>query len=270
MTSFRPTLVRATVLALLVASPMIWAQDVWDLTGNDDGATTENQLTPGTWQVHDMESTGGVADQDWFLVNQTPYSSYEVVVDGMTAGLGAVPVTVPGTELGVHLVYGGGLTVPSNTLGAPGAARALYFRNETGAAIDGDKIRVSNPACATSCSAAEQYRIQLNDTTYSVPRYNNSATQISILIVQNTTARVVYFNAHFFDVNGTLVATHAQNLPPLGTQVLNTSTVPNVAGTSGSIIVNNDGRYGALSGKVVSLEPATGFTFDTAMVPRPQ
>jgi hypothetical protein len=27
------------------------------------------------------------------------------------------------------------------------------------------------------------------------------------------------------------------------------------------------GGYGALSGKAVSLEPSTGFTFDTAMTP---
>jgi hypothetical protein len=269
MHSFRSALVRATLLLLLAASPLVRAQDVWDLTGADDGPTTENQLTPGVWQVHDMESSGGVADEDWFLLNQTPYSSYEVVVDGMTAGLAAVPVVMPGTELGVQLIYGGG-SVPSNSLGAPGAARGLYFRNETGAAIDDQKVRISNPACGVMCSAAEQYRIQLNDTTYSVPRFNNSATQISILIVQNTSDRVVYFNAHFLNAAGTLLGTYSQNLAAHGSQVLNTSTVPGVAGTSRALIVNNDGRYGALSGKVVSLEPATGFTFDTTMVPRPQ
>jgi len=39
------------------------------------------------------------------------------------------------------------------------------------------------------------------------------------------------------------------------TAVLNTGTVPGVAGKSGSIIVNNDGRYGVLTGKAVALEP---------------
>jgi hypothetical protein len=34
--------------------------------------------------------------------------------------------------------------------------------------------------------------------------------------------------------------------------------------------VSNDGRYGALAGKAVALEPTTDFTFDTAMVPRAQ
>jgi hypothetical protein len=32
--------------------------------------------------------------------------------------------------------------------------------------------------------------------------------------------------------------------------------------------VSNDGRYGSLAGKAVAVEPATGFTFDTAMTPR--
>jgi hypothetical protein len=69
---------------------------------------------------------------------------------------------------------------------------------------------------------------------------------------------------------GLLLGTHSQNVEAHRSHVLNISTVPGVAGASGSIIVNNDGRYGALSGKLVSLEPATGFTFDTTMVPRPQ
>jgi hypothetical protein len=270
MNSFRPALVRATFLAIFVASPMVWAQDVWDLAGNDDGPTTENQLTPGGSQVHDMESTGGIADQDWFGLYLTPYSSYEVIVDGTTAGLADVPVLVPGTELGVHYVPFSSAEVPSSGLGNRGAARALYFRNQTGTPFHNSKIRVSNPACGTNCTAAEQYRIQLNDTTYSVPRFNNSATQVSLLIVQNTSERIVFFNAHFMSATGVLLGTYSQNLEPFGSQVLNTSTVPGVAGASGSIIVNNDGRYGALSGKVVSLEPATGFTFDTTMVPRPQ
>ena len=40
------------------------------------------------------------------------------------------------------------------------------------------------------------------------------------------------------------------------------------AGSSGSITISNNARYGDLTGKAVSVEPATGFTFDTLMVPR--
>jgi hypothetical protein len=256
---------------VLFASPAAHAHDIWDMTGNDDGsATTRSEIAPGALQVHDMENAAGVVDQDWFRLSQKPYSSYEVLVDGLTGGLATVPVTVPGTELGVHLVRDGGAVVPSNPLGASGSARVLYFRNETGVLIDNEFIRVSNPACTSTCSSNEQYRIRLFDTTYGISRFNNSATQITVLVVQNTSDRVVYFNAHFFDANGFIQGTYSANLAPFGTAVLNTTTVPGVAGKSGSIVVNNDGRYGVLTGKAVSLEPATGFAFDTLMVARGQ
>jgi hypothetical protein len=266
---------RMNALALVASlsalgSTAVHAHDVWDLTGNDDNASTRSEIAPGALQVHDMQGDGGVADQDWFRISQKPYSSYEVLVDGLTGGLAPVPVTVPGTELGVHFVYQSGTVVPSGPLGASGSARVLYFRNETGLLIDDDRIRVSNPLCAGACLANEQYRIRLFDTTYGISRFNNSATQITILVIQNTSDRVVYFNAHFFDANGTILGTYSQNIPAFGTAVLNTGTVAGVAGQSGSIMVNNDGRYGVLTGKAVSLEPATGFTFDTLMVARGQ
>ncbi len=256
--------------ASVLVSPAAHARDIWDLTGNDGSNATRSEIAPGALQVHDLEGVGGVADQDWFRISQKPYSSYEVLVDGLTGGLAPVPVTVPGTELGVHLVRDGGAVVPSMALGASGSARVLYFRNESAASIDNEFVRVSNPLCLATCTANEQYRIRLFDTTYGIPRFNNSATQLTVLILQNTSDRVVYFNAYFFDGNGTGLSVSSHNLPPFGTLVLNTATVPGVAGTSGSIIINNDGRYGVLTGKAVSLEPATGFTFDTAMVARGQ
>jgi hypothetical protein len=257
--------------AAVVAAPAAYARDIWDLTGNDGSAATRSEIAPGALQVHDLEGVSGIADQDWFRISQKPYSSYEVLVDGLTGGLAPVPVTTPGTELGVHLIREGGvLTVPSNALGASGSARVLYFRNQTGAVLDSEYIRVSNALCGAACLATEQYRIRLFDTTYGISRFNNSATQVTVLVIQNTSDRVVYFNAHFFDANGTIQGTYSQNLAPFGTIVVNTSALAGLAGKSGSIIVNNDGRYGVLTGKAVSLEPATGFAFDTLMVARGQ
>jgi hypothetical protein len=48
--------------------------------------------------------------------------------------------------------------------------------------------------------------------------------------------------------------------------VLNTAN--SVNGVSGSMTVVHDGRYGDLSGKSVALEIATGFSFDSPMLPR--
>jgi hypothetical protein len=260
----------ALVAAAALAAPAAQARDIWDLTGNDNNANTRSEIAPGALQVHDLEGVGGVADQDWFRVSQKGYSSYEVLVDGLTGGLSPVPVTVPGTELGLHFVILGGPVVPSGGLGLSGSARVLYFRNETPSIKEDDRIRVSNALCSAACLATEQYRIRLFDTTYGISRFNNSATQVTVLVIQNTSDRVVFFNAYFLDTNGALQGTHSQNIAAQGSVVLNTTTVPGVAGKSGSIIVSNDGRYGALTGKAVSLEPATGFAFDTLMVARGQ
>ena len=152
----------------------------------------------------------------------------------------------------MHLVRAGGATVPSNALGTSGSARVLYFRNETGAQIEDEFIRVSNPLCAAACLATEQYRIRLFDTTYGVPRFNNGATQVTILIVQNTSDRGRVLQRALLRRQRDDQGTYSQNIPAFGAAVLNTSTVPGVAGKSGSIIVNNDGRYGVLTGKAVS------------------
>jgi hypothetical protein len=59
------------------------------------------------------------------------------------------------------------------------------------------------------------------------------------------------------------------SLAPRGSLALNTATVAGVAGQSGSLTLSHDGEYGALVGKAVALEPATGFTFDSPLVTRP-
>ena len=48
--------------------------------------------------------------------------------------------------------------------------------------------------------------------------------------------------------------------------MLNTATV--APGVGGSVTVAHDGRFGDLAGKTVALEPATGFSFDSPMLPR--
>jgi hypothetical protein len=49
--------------------------------------------------------------------------------------------------------------------------------------------------------------------------------------------------------------------------VFDTSSIPTLAGESGSARVAHFGGVGALAGKAVALEPSTGFTFDTALAP---
>jgi hypothetical protein len=239
----------------------------------DDGpwqsGLTDTELTAGARQIHDMEAAG-TADEDWYIISQRPYSSYEVRVDSMGDSL--TLTTGAGDALAVDLVQSDGTLISSGyIISAVGTARTLTFANDTATQIDDQAIRVSSPFCDTACSAlASQYDIRLYDTTYMIPRFNNSATQITILIVQNSSDRSVSMTAHFFDAAGTLLASQPQTIAAHGTYVVNTSGIGGLAGQSGSIIVTNSGGYGVLSGKGVALEPATGFTFDTTMAHRPQ
>jgi hypothetical protein len=253
---------------VLVSSPALWAEDAWDRAGSsDDSALSQNELAPGSSQVHDMEATGGIPDEDWYRISMKPLSSYEVVVDGPTAGMGNIPVTNMFDELAVDLMNGSSVWGSATSLGASGAARVLSFRTPSN--VDFDlRIRVSSPACNNTCGANQQYTIRFLDTTYSVSRFNNSATQVTFLIIQNTSYRTVAFTAYFSDPSASLVGVFDASLPAQGSIIVNTSLIS--AGKNGSIIVTHNGRYGALAGKAVSIEATTGFTFDTALVPRPQ
>jgi hypothetical protein len=92
---------------------------------------------------------------------------------------------------------------------------------------------------------------------------------VTTLLIQNNSPVPVATTVWYFGPGGgSSVGNITFTLAPQALAVVPTSqTVP---GQSGSILVSHDGHYGALSGKAVALEPSTGFTFDTAMVPVPQ
>jgi hypothetical protein len=130
-------------------------------------------------------------------------------------------------------------------------------------------VRVQSAGCTTTCDAQDVYRLSAFDTTALVPRFNNSGTQITILLLQNTGAAPIDVDVQFWAADGTsLGGPGTQTIVPHASFVLNTSSV--VPGNGGSITVANTGARGQLAGKAVALEPATGFTFDTELTPRPR
>jgi hypothetical protein len=216
--------------------------------------------------VHDSRETvplpgqsGNPRPRVW-TINQEPYRSYEVIVDGVTGDVAA------GVMLLQRLASDGTVlqTAPSAT---GGSAQSLRFKNSGGGAIGNQLIRVGSAGCG-NCGANDTVRVRAYDTTYRVSRYNNSASQITLLLISNTTNQPVQATASFFNTSGVHLADLPFTLQPRAIFVSNTSTLPGVGGTAGSILVSNDAPFGALSGKAVAVEPATGFTFDTAMVPR--
>jgi hypothetical protein len=134
--------------------------------------------------------------------------------------------------------------------------------------VNGETVRVRSAQCGTDCGPDDVYRIRAYETTYSVPRFNNADTQVTVLLLQNPTTDTISGEVYFRISSGALVAVQAFGLGPKETMVFNTATLPGANGVSGAITIAHDGRYGDLSGKTVALEPSTGFSFDSELLPR--
>jgi hypothetical protein len=238
---------------------------------NSASATTtvrgsQGELAHGAAAVHDLAAQPGpLADLDVFLIGQKPYSSYEVVVDATSGdiGVGAGPF--------VQRIGPDGTTVlqDSSPIGT-GSSRSLRFRNTTAAEVDDQTVRVRSAGCGTDCGPDDVYRIRAFETTYSIPRFNNAGSQVTVLLLQNPGDYLIAGEIDFWSVTGASLGMEPFSLPPRSTLVLNTATVAGVGGQGGTITVINDGRYGDLAGKTVALEPSTGFSFDSPMRPLPR
>lgn len=252
--------VGALVLAMTIASSSPTSADVWDRSVPSDGSTsTRTELVHGSDELHDLAKKGSAPDEDWYRLTQQPYTSYEVLVEA-TAGEIAPPV--------LERLAADGTTVLQTAvgIGAIGFTRSLRWQNGA-TATDDQFVRVRSGSCM-KCKKDAAYRIRAFETTYRVPRFNNTGTQITVLVVQNPTDATVAGNVYFWNASGTLLATQPFTIQAKALLNLQTQTV--VPDVSGSATVSHDGRYGDLAGKALALEPATGFSFDTPMEPRPK
>jgi hypothetical protein len=227
------------------------------------GLVFEGELGHGSASWADLQSAGGAADEDLYRIGQQAYSSYEVLVDGTSGDIGSGL----GPEL-ERLASDGVTVLQSSVAAGSGSSRSLRWENDSAAVVNDEYLRVRSAGCTTTCGAEDVYRIQAFDTTMRVSRFNNSATQVTILVLQNPGESTLSGHARFWDVAGTLVGTQAFSLGPRGAFVVNTATIPGVSGVGGTLTLSHDGGYGALVGKAVALETATGFTFDTELEPR--
>jgi hypothetical protein len=231
---------------------------------NDDSALpsgSRDELVHGSVETRSLESLPGpvAIAQEWRL-GQAAYASYEVVVDGVTGDLGAEGPALDRLGSDGSVVQGG--------VGATGgSSRSLRFENH-GPAVSGERIRVQSRGCILDCDASDTFRVRMLETTLSGARFNNSATQVTVVVVQNASAEAVSGHLDFWSGAGVLLHSEPFGLQPRGTLALNSSAVGVLQGQAGSLTVGHDGPHGALSGKAVAVEPATGFTFDTPLVPR--
>ena len=227
-----------------------------------EGVTMSLELSHGFELMEDLATLpGGGVDSDEYRVSAKPFSSYEAVVDSTSGDIGPT--------LSVTRVLQGTTTaLQSSVAVGVGFTRSIRWRNTTAAENNGESIRVTSGQCTTNCGPDDVYFIRGYETTYSVPRFNNSGTQITVLLLQNPTNYTIAGDIYFWDGTGVLVGQSAFTLAAKQLQVLNTSTVPGVNGIGGAVTISNDGRYGDLSAKTVALEPSTGFSFDSPALPR--
>jgi hypothetical protein len=237
--------------------------DVWDAqTVNDDTPATANELVHGSDQIHDLGALPGpAADEDWYRLTIKPYSSYEVVVDGVSGDVGP--------PLEVDRVLADGTVFGSAVPIGLGFARSMRVHNPNPFPVEDKFLRVRSGACTTGCTPNDTYRLRYYETTAAVPRFNDSEGQVTVLVLENPTDGPITGAAYFWDTGGTLLAAPPFLLAARSTLALDTSAVPGLAGQSGTITIGHDGRYGELAGKAVALEPAAGFSFDTPMGFRP-
>jgi hypothetical protein len=240
--------------------------DVWDVQTSNDNSPggTQNELIHGSDQIHDLGVLpGNFADEDWYRIGQKGYASYEVTVDATSGDIGAgVLVQRFASDGATVLQTGQPVTTGLNY------SQSLRWMNISASEVDDQFVRVVSSGCTTDCGPDDVYRLRAFETTQSIPRFNNSATQVTVLLLQNPSGYPISGNIYFWATSGTLLGQQSFSLPAKNTLVLNTATVPGAGGVGGAITLANDGRYGDLTGKTVALEPATGFSFDSPMVPR--
>jgi hypothetical protein len=140
----------------------------------------------------------------------------------------------------------------------------VRWANDTGGTLS-DFVRVDavNAACGNACTTDPQYTIRMWETTGSIPRFSNSGTQVTVLLLQNPTDYTISGTVFFWDTGGASMGSQGTSLGARQLLVLDTSAV--APGASGAVTITQNGRFGDLQGKTVALEPAAGFSFDTPM-----
>ena len=250
------------------------ADDIWETSPNfltDDQAGTPNQLIHGALQTHDIQGAASAAptDQDFSSVRARARHSYEVRVFSTNTCFqanGPSCATLDRVASDGTTILTAGME-PDGLLPGTSAAGWMAVRWIAGA-DQSDVIKVTGYR-GYAASAVNQYDIQMLDTTYLVPRWNSSGTQITVFLIQNGSTSPVTGSIFFYNAGGTLLHVQPLSLAANGLQVVSTAGIPALAGASGSAAITHDGTYGALAGKAVSLEPSTGFTFDTLIAPIP-
>jgi uncharacterized repeat protein (TIGR01451 family) len=237
-----------------------------DLSDNTDVEETRMQLGLRAELSHGSAWRGalpaGSPAQETFVMRVPPRSAFEVVLDEVSGDLGgALPVSLERVQADTSTVVQAGAPVGT------GRARALRWQNTTAETLT-QLVRVRSQGCSTDCGPDDTYRLRAYDAAGAFARFNTTGDQEAVVLLQNPTAATVNGTLWFWGTDGALLAPRPFSLLARRSLVLNVATM--LPGTSGAITLTHDGGYGALAGKTVAIQPATGFSYDTPLTYRPR
>ncbi len=87
-----------------------------------------------------------------------------------------------------------------------GVARSLRWRNNLSSPVTSESILVrSGGSCSADCGADDVYRIRVYETTYTIPRFNNAGTQVTVLLLHNPASYAIDGAVYFWSGDGTLL-----------------------------------------------------------------
>jgi hypothetical protein len=164
---------------------------------NDDAVTAaggaRSEIIHGTRVQKALTPVGTAAGADFYYVANQPFTSYEVVVDATSGDLGtAGPALTRVASDGTTVLQS---SVPVGT----GSSRSLRWSST---AAGNEYVRVQSSTCTTDCGPDDVYRLRAYETTYSIPRFNNSGTQVTVLLLQNPTNETVTGHIYFWSAAG--------------------------------------------------------------------
>jgi hypothetical protein len=234
------------------------ALGVATILDDDAPSLTTLELTHGSSQV------GDTGNDDYYRILQRSLSSYEIVVDALNGDV------APGIVL-ARLAADNVTVLQTASPVSGGSSLSLRWENPLPLPVSNQHVRLTFATCVSgACGPEDTYRIRAWETTLALSRFNNSASQVTVLVVQNEGGAAVSGHLNFWSASGASLLSQPFTVAARATLVLNTSTLGALQGQSGSVTVSHDGPYGTLSGKAVAVEPATGFTFDSPLVSRPR
>jgi hypothetical protein len=262
--------------SVLVGDPFVFASDPYESVqdiapAGDDDPDTNVTLVAGLEQHHDLDQAGGPEDQDWMALPTVRDRSYEARVSASNIGWALDPNDCLDCATLARVDAAGNVLTGDIGVVDEGTSLESYARSVRwiqGPRTAYEFLRVQGGTFFTE-NANSIYSVRFWDTTYAIPRWNNSNGQSTVFLINSLISSSASVRVDFYSAAGALLATQSFTLNAHGLNVLSTSTLPALAGLSGHAYVVHTAGYGGLAGKAVALEPATGFTFDTPMVPIP-